>query len=270
MKILCTLVFFFYCNPIFSPLGLVEIKGVIENPEEIIKEINFFKNNPQIKGVLVRIESPGGSVAASQEIYEALKELKKCGKKIVVSMGNIAASGGYYVALPADVIVANPGTVTGSIGVIVEYPVVEKLLKKVGVDVEVIKSSEFKDILSPFRRPKEKEKNILKNVVMDIYDQFVEKVARERKIPVDSVKKIADGRIMSGREALKLGLVDSLGGIEKAKKILAKLCKVKEPVKLFKLKKKKSLLKEIIEGSIFCTDLLPIRPYPVLKYLYKL
>jgi len=227
-------------------LGLIEIKGIIENPDEIIKDINFFKNNPQFKGILVRIDSPGGSVGASQEIYTALKDFKKEGKKIVVSMGNIAASGGYYVALPADVIVANPGTITGSIGVILEYPVIEELMKKIGIKMEVIKSSEFKDIASPFRSPKDREKKVLREVIMDIYNQFVKRVAEERNIPEKKVEELADGRIFSGRMAKELGLVDTLGNMEDARKILAKICKVKKDTPLFKIKKKKPILKELL------------------------
>lgn len=264
-KWLWLLPFLFLFCATTPPLGIIEIKGIISDPAPILKDINFYKKSHKIKGVLVRIDSPGGNIGASQEIYSALQELKDSGKKIVVSMGNLAASGGYYVALPADIIVANPGTITGSIGVIIQYPVIEELLQKLGIKFEVIKSKPHKDIASPFREPTPKEKKILNEVILDAYEQFILAIETHRKLPRDSIYKMADGRILTGKQAKEFGLVDSLGGINDAKKWLANLCKV-EP-KFHRIKKKKPLI-ELLFGEINLNleDLL----FPKIKYLMKL
>jgi protease-4 len=201
-----------------------------------ITDIKQFAEDPSIRAILVRIDSPGGGVAASQEIYQELKKAK-LQKKIVVSMGALAASGGYYISLPADLIVANPGTITGSIGVIMEFPIFEELMKKIGVSFEVIKSKEHKDIGSPFRKMDEKEKRLLQNVVTDVYDQFVQATSEGRGLPVDSVLKVADGRIITGNQAKNFGLVDTLGSFEDAVKILGDMIGIEKPNLIYPPKK---------------------------------
>jgi len=209
-------------------IGVIEIEGVISTSKKIVRDIKQFTEDPRISGILVRVDSPGGGVAASQEIYEELKKAK-LQKKVVVSMGALAASGGYYVSLPADLIVANSGTITGSIGVIMEFPIFEELMKKIGVGFEVIKSKEHKDIGSPFRKMSEKEKKMLQDVVTDVYDQFVQATIDARNIPRDSVIKFADGRIITGNQAKKLGFVDTLGTFEDAVKILGDMLGIEKP-----------------------------------------
>lgn len=209
-------------------IGVIEIEGIITTSKRVVQNIKNFTENPNISGILVRVDSPGGGVAASQEIYEELKKAK-LQKKVVVSMGALAASGGYYVSLPADLIVANPGTITGSIGVIMQFPVFEELMKKVGIDYEVIKSKEHKDIGSPFRKMNEKDRKILQDVVTDVYDQFVQATCDARSLPRDSVVKFADGRIITGNQAKQLGFVDTLGTFEDAVKILGDMLGIQKP-----------------------------------------
>ena len=189
-----------------------------------------YVKDSSIKAIVLRIDSPGGAVAPSQEIYEEVrKAIAK--KKIVVSMGSVAASGGYYIASPATKIIANPGTLTGSIGVIMEIPNVEGLMNKIGVKTEVIKSGRHKDIASVFRGIKKEEREILQNVLDNVHEQFIVAVAEGRKMLRDDVKRIADGRIFTGEQALKIGLIDELGNLEDAVKIAAKLSGIKgEPV----------------------------------------
>lgn len=209
-------------------VGVVEIEGTIISSEDIVKDLKMFCENSSIQAIVIRVNSPGGIVAATQEIYDQIVRAKEK-KKIVVSMGVVAASGGYYVALPADVIVANPGTITGSIGVIMELPIIEDLLNKIGIDVEVIKSKEYKDIGAPYRRMGDTEREILQDVIMDMYNQFVETTAQARNLPKDSVLKFADGRIITGKLAKEIGLVDTLGSFEEAIKIAGGLVGIEKP-----------------------------------------
>jgi signal peptide peptidase SppA len=190
----------------------------------VLKDLRKALTNDKIKAILLRINSPGGTVPTSQELYQAVLDLKKKGKPVVVSMGDVAASGGYYVACAADKVVANPGTLTGSIGVIINLVNFKGLADKIGVLPAVIKSGEFKDIASPYRPMTPAEHDILQALIMDSYDQFTTAVSEGRKLPIETVKKIADGRIYSGRQALKLGLVDELGSYTDALACLQKLC----------------------------------------------
>ncbi|KPK63944.1 hypothetical protein AMJ83_04530 [candidate division WOR_3 bacterium SM23_42] len=209
-------------------VGVVEITNVIHSSKNIVKDIKNFGDSPSIKAIILRINSPGGVVAASQEIYDIVKR-QKDKKPIITSMESVAASGAYYIALPSDVIVANPGTVTGSIGVIMEWPVIEKLLQKLGIEFEVIKSKEHKDIGSTYRRLSEKERRLMQEMVTDVYDQFVQATAEHRGIPLDSVLKLADGRVVTGRQAKALGLIDTLGSFEAAVEIAGDLIDIEKP-----------------------------------------
>lgn len=209
-------------------VGVIEIEGTIVSSKDIVEDLKMFSENSSIQAIIIRVNSPGGIVAATQEIYDQIVSAKEK-KKIVVSMGVVAASGGYYISLPADVIVANPGTITGSIGVIMELPIIEDLLDKIGVDVEVIKSREYKDIGAPYRRMGNTERELLQDVVMDMYDQFVETTAQARNLPKDSVLKFADGRIVTGKQAKEIGLVDTLGSFEQAVTIAGNLVGIEKP-----------------------------------------
>ncbi|MDP3508306.1 MAG: signal peptide peptidase SppA [Candidatus Melainabacteria bacterium] len=196
-----------------------------------LKELRKALKSKKVKAVLLRVNSPGGTVPMSQEIHEAVVQLKAAGKPVVVSMGDVAASGGYYISCAADKIVANPGTLTGSIGVIINLMNFKALADKVGVEPEVIKSGLFKDIASPYKKMTREERDILLALIMDSYDQFTTAIAEGRKIPIEKVKTIADGRIYSGRQAQKLGLVDELGSYSDALALLQTIAKERYKLK---------------------------------------
>jgi len=219
-------------------LGYVTIEGTLTDSRETVRQLQNLSQNPAVKGILIRVESPGGGVTAAHEIYQEIKRIRDSGKPVVISMGTIAASGGYYVAAPATVIVANPGTLTGSIGVIMELPIVRGFLDKIGMKVEVIKTKEAKDIGSPFRDMTDFDRRLLQGVVSDVYQQFLEVVSSERSIPIDSLERIADGRILTGRQAKAWGLVDTLGTLEEAKRILAERCGIKGEPRWIKPRKR--------------------------------
>jgi protease-4 len=201
-----------------NKIGVVYVEGAITDSMAITEQLDDFGKDDSIAAVVLRVDSPGGGVAASQEIYDAIIELRKT-KKVVASMGSIAASGGLLVACAADKIVANPGTITGSISAIMQFANFEELLKKVGVKSAVVKSGQYKDIGSPFRDMTPEEKVIVQDLVNDIYNQFVDVIVKERKLPREKVVEIADGRVFSGRKAKELGLVDYLGDMASAAKL---------------------------------------------------
>lgn len=209
-------------------IGVVEIIDNINTSKFIIEDLKMFADDPSIRAIVLRVDSPGGGVAASQEIFEQVKRTSE-EKMVIVSMGAVAASGGYYVSLPADVIVANPGTITGSIGVIMEFPVLQELLHKIGIEFEVIKSREYKDIGSPFRKIERAERELLGDVVDDVYEQFIDATVEERQLSRDTVYKYGDGRILSGRQAYEIGLIDTLGSFEEAMKIAGDLVGIERP-----------------------------------------
>ncbi len=189
-------------------IAAIELLGPIYDSRKIVGQFKHFGEQKSIKAIVFRIDSPGGGVAASQEIYEAVKRVRDSGKPIVASMGSVAASGGYYVACGADTIMANPGTTTGSIGVIAEFPNIRELLGKIGIQYEVVKSGRYKDIGSPFHDMTQEEKVRLQSWVDDAYEQFVTVVSEERGLSKKAVLRLADGRVFTGQQALKLGLVD--------------------------------------------------------------
>jgi len=203
-------------------IGVVPIEGIIGNSQEINDILDDFAKDSSIVAVVLRIDSPGGGVAASQEIYDAVKELKKK-KKVVVSMGSVAASGGLLIACAADKIVANPGTITGSISAIMQFANVEELFKKIGVKSSVVKSGQYKDIGSPMREMTPEERVIIQELVDDIYHQFIDVIIENRKLTREQVVAIADGRVFSGRKAKELGLVDKLGDLSAAAKLASEL-----------------------------------------------
>ncbi|MGQ9603901.1 MAG: signal peptide peptidase SppA [bacterium] len=208
-------------------VGLVKISGEIASSEDAVSEIVRLSKDPRVSALVVRIESPGGSVAAVQEIYSELKKVRGKGKPVVASMGVVAASGGYYVACAAESIIANPGTLTGSIGVIMTFANTQVLLKKIGIDVEVVKTGEYKDIGSISRHLSDEERKIVLGLLEDVHSQFIEVIAEERGIDIDTVQALADGRLLTGRQALDLGLVDRLGGLGDAIQIAARLAGIK-------------------------------------------
>jgi protease IV len=198
-------------------IALIEVHGVITDDAGTIRQIRRFRRDSSVRGYVVSIDSPGGVVGPSQSIFRELKRIREeDGVPVVASIGGVGASGGYYVALGADSIYALPGSITGSIGVIMELPDASALLDRVGVRFDVVKSAEHKDIGSPFRRMSEGDRDLLEAMVMDVYDQFVEVVVDERGMSRAAVEAVADGRIVSGRQALASGLIDGLGNIQDA------------------------------------------------------
>ncbi len=201
-------------------VGVVEVKGVINESDEVVEALKTFERTPGVKAVVVRVESPGGGVAPSQEIYDAIRRLRDT-KPVIASLGGVAASGGYYVASACDTIVANPGTLTGSIGVIMELGNLEGLLQKIGVQPEIVKAGTYKDMGSPVRPMTDAERALFQEMIDSVHAQFIGAVAIGRRMDKDQVRALADGRIFSGEQAKVAGLVDDLGGLEDAITIAA-------------------------------------------------
>ena len=219
-------------------VALVKLEGLLIAAEPVVEELNDYAEDSSIKAIVLRIDSPGGGVVVSQEIYNAVKNARKEGKKVVASMGTVAASGGYYVAAAADRIVANPGTLTGSIGVKMEFANIEKLLEKIGVRGMVVKAGEYKDVGSPFREMSAQEKKILQDVIDDVHSQFIKAVAEGRNMQEAEVRAIADGRIFTGRQALDLKLVDQLGDLADSIKIAGELVGIHGKPRVIEKRKK--------------------------------
>jgi protease-4 len=197
-------------GPSGDRIGVVEIEGVISGSKEVMDDIVDFKDDASIKGVILRINSQGGGVGPTQEIYREVVKLTEK-KKVYVSMGTTCASGGYYIAAAGQKLYANPSTITGSIGVIMELMNVEDVLKKIGLKSNTIKAGEYKDTGSPFRPMTPEERAYMDGIVTNIYDQFTKDVATGRKMNVETVKKLAEGRIYTGTMAKDVGLVDAIG-----------------------------------------------------------
>ena len=204
-------------------VGALFIEGEIQDSVWATDALSALNKDPEVMAIVVRIDSPGGSVAPCQEIYQALERIEK---PVVVSMGSVAASGGLYIAAVGDKVFANPGTVTGSIGVIMEAIEFSETMEKVGLKSQVIKSGDFKDLGSPFRAMREDERLLLQSLVLEVYEQFVADVAKGRKMSPEAVRLLADGRIFSGQEAKKNGLVDELGSFDDAVLLAAKMAQM--------------------------------------------
>lgn len=229
-------------------VGVIEIKGVILESKKIIDDLKRFREEDSIKAIVLRIDSPGGGVGPSQEIFREVRKTVKS-KKVIASMGSVAASGGYYIAAASNKIVANPGTITGSIGVVMGYTNFQELLAKIGLVPVVVKSGEYKDMGSPVRKMTEKERNLLQVFVNTIHSQFVSDVAEGRGMDPAKVEKIADGSIFSGEKAKSLGMVDRLGNLEDAIEWAGRMAGIKGRVSAVYLEDKKFSLKRYIEGS---------------------
>lgn len=246
-------------------VAIVNIKGVIIDSSSTIDEIKQYRKNPAIKAIILRIDSPGGAVVPSQEIYEEIKRTTKV-KPVVVSMGSVAASGGYYISCPASKIIANPGTITGSIGVLMELPNIKGLLDKLGIKSEIVKSGKYKDITSPFKPLQKDEREVLQKLIDDVHEQFMNAVSEGRKIPIENVRKIADGRVFTGIKAKELGLVDEIGDLDHAIKVAAQLGKIRGEPEI--VHKKTSIIKEILRGDAE-SILRKILPSYQIYYLYS-
>lgn len=230
-------------------VAVLPVTGLISDSENTIDQLKKFAKDDSVKAVVIRINSPGGGVGPSQEIYEEVKKLK--GKKVVLaSMGALAASGGYYIACATQKIYANPGTITGSIGVLMQFVNVKDLIDKIGLKGMVVKSGAFKDIGSPVREMKTEERKLLQGVIDNVHAQFIAAVAEGRRMDRDNVVKIADGRIFSGEQARALGLVDALGNLEDAVADAGKMAKIEgEPRVVTPPKKKLSILELLKEEA---------------------
>lgn len=228
-------------------IAVVEIRGLITQSSGVIEELQQYGEDEGVKAIVLRIDSPGGGVGPSQEIHREVMKIKSK-KKVVTSMGSVAASGGYYIACASDLILANPGTITGSIGVLMEFTNFEELFKKIGIKGVVVKSGEYKDMGSPLREMSPEEKRILQSVIDNVHQQFIQAVAEGRRMDRERVLQVADGRILTGQQAKQLGLVDQIGNLQDAIDAAAKLVGIEgKPVILYP-KRKISLLQLLLEG----------------------
>ncbi|MBI3019565.1 MAG: signal peptide peptidase SppA, partial [Deltaproteobacteria bacterium] len=226
--------------------GVMKVEGVIYDSEPVLKALQKFKESNHIKAIIVRIDSPGGVVGASQEIYSELKKMR-VSKKVIASLGSLGASGAYYIACGADKIVANPGTLTGSIGVIMEFANLQKLYQWAKMDHTVIKSGRYKDVGSPLRPMNPDEKELLNHLVKNVHQQFKGVVLAERKIAFANVETVTDGRVFTGEEAKQLGLVDQLGNFQDAIEVAKELAGLKgKPELVYPPKEKMPLWKYFI------------------------
>ena len=248
-------------------VGIIELKGLIVSSEQILKHLTEFRNNPNVKSIVLRIDSPGGAVGAAQEIYTEVKRTNEV-KPVVASMGSMGASGGYYAALGADNIIANPGTMTGSIGVIVKFPNLEGLFEKIGYRSEVIKSGPLKDVGASNRPMNEAERKLMQDLIDNVYNQFVRDIAAARSMPEETIFELADGRVYTGEQALEAGLIDSLGNFTDAITLAADLggLDTKDPQLLYpKVDRKFSLFNLLSNAEQSLVDnFVPL--YPILSF----
>ena len=234
--------------PIGDKVAIIDITGVISRTETIIDQIHQYRDDQAIKAIVLRINSPGGSVAPVQEIYS---ELKKLGKPIVASMGSTAASGGYYIAAIADEILANPGTLTGSIGVIMQFTKLKGLYEKIGLEQQVVKSGKFKDTGSPVRDMTDEERELLQATLDDVHNQFIDAVfeGRQAHLTREEIVALADGRIFSGQQALGHKLVDQLGNLPDAIDRAGELGGISGKPKVVRTKRKTSMLERVLGST---------------------
>jgi len=228
-------------------VGVLELNGVIMDSKKMLKKLERFEEDDQIKAIVLRLNSPGGSVAPSQEIYEAVKSYRK---PIVVSMASVAASGAYYIACGAKKVFANPGTITGSIGVIMEFANLQKLYEWAKIKRYVIKTGKFKDAGAEHREMTDEERGLLQGMVDDVLTQFKQAVATGRNLKMDQVTKVADGRIFSGAQAKRAGLVDELGTLEDAVNEAAKQAGIKgKPRVVYPDRQRKRLIDALLDDG---------------------
>lgn len=213
-------------------IGIVPVEGVILESETVIKKIRLLEKDPNVRGIVIHLNSPGGAVAPSQEIYEEILRVRET-KPVYASMASVAASGGYYIAIGANKIYANSGSITGSIGVILQTYNIKQLMDKIGIYPEVIKSGDNKDIGSSFRKMTPIEKKLLKDLISDTHQQFIEAVAKNRSIDLASVKKLADGRVFTGNQAFQANLIDHIGTFRQTIQQLSKSVGIKDSYDIY-------------------------------------
>ncbi|MDD3806755.1 MAG: signal peptide peptidase SppA [Candidatus Marinimicrobia bacterium] len=252
-----------------NTIGIVKIEGTILNNEPILEDLDEIASIRDLKALILHINSPGGGAAASQELYYAVKRIKqKYGYPIVAVLTSVGASGGYYVAQAADSIYALPGTLTGSIGVIMDFPQWLEMMEKIGVNVEVVKSGKYKDTGSPYREFTQEDRQYYQQLVNDVYDQFIMAVSESRELDINEVKTLADGRIFTGRQAYKLGLIDHLGTEQDAIEALTRQLELKDTPAIVRPKKDKLSLYRIIFGDV-SRWVGSILPTPTPQMIYK-
>mgnify|MGYP000047079132 FL=1 len=249
---------------------LVRIQGMLMDSQNIVRQLSNYRHNPNVRGIVLRIDSPGGAVAPAQEIYSEIMKLRADHKTVYASMGTVAASGGYYIACAADYVLANPGTLTGSIAAVMVFSNIEELTNKIGVKPVIIKSGKYKDVGSPLRGMKPEERKLLQSVVDDVHQQFVQAVAKGRGLSVSEVKEIADGRIMTGQQALKLKLIDEIGGLEKTLELLAKKIGVEGRPRVIEEKEKTPFFDWLLQSSLSSRLIETLIPasLPRLQYIW--
>lgn len=251
-------------------IGIVELKGLITSAEKPIRDLTEFRKDRNIRAIVLRIDSPGGAVGASQEIFEEVRRTDQI-KPVVASLGSVAASGGYYAALGARKVVASPGTLTGSIGVIVKFPNLTEIFDKIGYRSEVVKSGRLKDIGAMNRPMTAEEKSLLQDIIDNVHQQFVKAVAERRKLPLEQVQRLADGRIFSGEQALQAGLIDQYGNFTDAITLASKLAGMKKelPPLVYATERNFSLLRLLVgdSGETAWHSLTSL--YPTLSYEFN-
>ena len=251
-------------------VAIVRVEGPILDSYQTVEELKAFADDPLVKAIVLRIDSPGGGVAPSQEIYNAVKRVRRENNKTVVaSMGTVAASGGYYIAVATDRILANPGTLTGSIGVIMQMANFEELLEKIGVKSVVVKTGKFKDLGSPFRPMVEEERQLLESVMNDTLSQFIEAVAEGRSMDTAEVERLADGRVFTGRQARSVLLIDEIGDLQDAIKLAGELGGIEGTPRVLETTKPFSF-QELLESTFLggIRSLAPSRFSSPLLYLW--
>jgi protease IV len=227
-------------------IAVVELKGIISSSEEVVRQLKKYRDNSSIRAILLHIDSPGGAVVPSQEMYEEVRKTRDSGKPIVISMGSLAASGGYYVACGGSRLVANRGTLTASIGVISEFLEFHGALDKLGIDIQTVKSGRLKDAGSPARKMTDEDRQYFQNLMDDVHRQFIAVVERERKMSHTDVVALADGRVFTGEQAVAKGLVDTLGTYEEAIAIAADLVGIRGEPAIVKERKRQSWFPSIL------------------------
>ena len=245
-------------------VAIVELEGLIVDVDDQVRELRAYRDNPGIRAVVIRINSPGGAVAPTQELYGAIRRLREAGKPVVASLGAVAASGGYYVAVAADQIYANPGTLTGSIGVVMQMANLNALMKKVGVEYVVVKAGEFKDVGNFARPMTAEERRILQALLDDVHWQFIAAVADGRKLDRAEVRRFADGRVFSGSQAKTLRMIDALGGLEEAVDGAATLAGLPKPPRVIGPRRRFSVV-DLLRNQLGLAGLLATPTLPLLR-----
>lgn len=253
-------------------VAVIDLSGEIASSADFIRQLKKYDKDQSVKAIVIHIDSPGGAVAPSQEMYQEILKIRKNGKTVVASFGSVAASGGYYVGCAADRIVANPGTLTGSIGVILSFPTAQKLMEKIGIGWETVKSGELKDVGSFSRSMTAEDERMLKAVIDDTYEQFVEAVADGRGRNKEEIYPYADGSIFTGRQAYNIGLVDTLGSFEDAVSIAGEMAGLGPNPDIVREKRREPSFVDYLTGGMNFMEKISdfeAKGGPALMYLYK-